>query len=132
MDVFIGLTVPQSRNFSKKYQNLPLKEIQRLLKSKIHEERLIALLILVSRFKKAEPADKKIYFDFYLKHTKHINSWDLIHKVSGWMLREVGKRVSEKDLRNFLHQYAHLMPRTMLRYSLEKLSAKERKRYMAL
>lgn len=63
----------------------------------------------------------------YLTH-KH----DLIHKASGWMLREMGKRVSEAHLLDFLDRYAGVMPRTMLRYSLEKLSADQRKYYMSL
>lgn len=57
------------------------------------------------------------------------NRHDLIHKASGWMLREIGKR-DETILRNFLNQYHKVMPRTMLRYSIEKLDEKSRKRYM--
>lgn len=196
-DVFIGLTVPQCRLLEKKYQELSLTQVQTLLKSKIHEVRLISLLILVGRFKKAEALEQKKIFDIYLKHTKHINNWDLvdtssehivggylwdkdrkilstlvkskdlwerriammatfhfikngeskealrlaknllkdeedlIHKASGWMLREIGKRVSEKDLRLFLDKHARVMPRTMLRYALEKMPPKDRQHYMA-
>ncbi|MEY3220141.1 MAG: hypothetical protein RIT27_1498 [Pseudomonadota bacterium] len=50
---------------------------------------------------------------------------DLIHKASGWMLREVGKR-NEKSLLTFLETYHLLMPRTMLRYSIEKLTPDQR------
>lgn len=57
---------------------------------------------------------------------------DLIHKASGWMLREMGKRAGEKYLLEFLDRYAAVMPRTMLRYSLEKLSADQRKYYMSM
>jgi 3-methyladenine DNA glycosylase AlkD len=56
---------------------------------------------------------------------------DLIHKASGWMLREVGKRISLADLRGFLKDHHKVMPRTMLRYAIEKLSPSERKRWMA-
>lgn len=56
---------------------------------------------------------------------------DLIHKATGWMLREVGKR-NASTLRSFLDQYAAHMPRTMLRYSLEKLATEERRYYMTL
>jgi 3-methyladenine DNA glycosylase AlkD len=56
---------------------------------------------------------------------------DLIHKASGWMLREAGKRVSEAELLAFLDQYAPRMPRTMLRYAIERLAHDVRKRYLA-
>lgn len=197
-DTFIGISVPQSRLFAKKYFALSLSDVQVLLRSKIHEERLIALLILVARFKKGDASEQKKIFDLYIKNTSFINSWDLvdtsaehivgaylfnksrkllsdlvkskdlwqrrigmmstfhfikkgeskealrlakalirdehdlIHKASGWMLREVGKRVSEKDLRDFLDQHADKMPRTMLRYAIEKLSSQDRQHYMGL
>ena len=57
---------------------------------------------------------------------------DLIHKASGWMLREAGKRVSEAELLAFLDQYATRMPRTMLRYAIERLDPAIRKHYLAL
>jgi 3-methyladenine DNA glycosylase AlkD len=58
------------------------------------------------------------------------DSHDLIHKATGWMLREVGKR-DERVLRQFLDRHAAEMPRTMLRYSIERLPADDRARYMA-
>lgn len=57
---------------------------------------------------------------------------DLIHKSVGWMLREVGKRVSEQDLLNFLDKNYRHMPRTMLRYSIERLDLKTKQKYMAI
>ncbi|GHT17936.1 hypothetical protein AGMMS49573_10500 [Endomicrobiia bacterium] len=54
---------------------------------------------------------------------------DLIHKASGWMLREVGKR-DTRTLISFLDKYSNVMPRTMLRYSIEKLSQEKREYYM--
>lgn len=61
----------------------------------------------------------------FLKHDH-----DLMHKASGWMLREVGKRVNEKELCDFLDIYALSMPRTMLRYSIERLPEKKRLFYL--
>ncbi|MGW7682158.1 DNA alkylation repair protein [Kribbella sp. NPDC054772] len=57
---------------------------------------------------------------------------DLIHKASGWMLREAGKRVSEDELRGFLDRYAPRMPRTMLRYAVERLDPATRQHYLKL
>jgi 3-methyladenine DNA glycosylase AlkD len=57
---------------------------------------------------------------------------DLIHKASGWMLREVGKRVSQSQLLSFLDEHAHHMPRTMLRYSIEHLTPTMRTHYMKM
>jgi 3-methyladenine DNA glycosylase AlkD len=57
---------------------------------------------------------------------------DLIHKASGWMLREAGKRVSPDDLLTFLDQHAPTMPRTMLRYAIERLPPEVRKRYLSM
>lgn len=62
-----------------------------------------------------------------LLHDPH----DLIQKAVGWFLREAGKRVSEQELLDFLNNHAHEMPRTMLRYSIEKLEPQQRKYYMA-
>jgi 3-methyladenine DNA glycosylase AlkD len=55
---------------------------------------------------------------------------DLIHKATGWMLREVGNR-DVTELRKFLTRYAGTMPRTMLRYAIEKLEPEERKKWLA-
>ena len=194
-DAFIGLTVPEQRTLSKKYKGLPLEDIKELLKSKIHEERLTGLLILVLKYKKADEKMRKSIVDLYLSNTKNVNNWDLvdlsapkilgnylldkdrsviykltksrnlwekriavlstftfidkkdfvdalkvaeillkdehdlIHKAAGWMLREIGKKdqpVEEK----FLKKYYKTMPRTMLRYAIERFDDKKKKLYM--
>ena len=195
-DFFLGIMVPDSRKMAQKYAGLSFDEIKKLFESKFHEERLIALLILVHNYRKGDQKIKKKIFDFYLTQTKYINNWDLvdlsagyivgdylldknrsilkklakskniwerriaiistfafiykneskwtfkitrilmkdkhdlIHKACGWMLREVGKRVSEKDLEAFLKENISQMPRTMLRYSIERFLESKRKMYL--
>jgi len=58
------------------------------------------------------------------------DSHDLMHKAVGWTLREVGKKAGERTLLNFLDKYSRQMPRTALRYALEKLSPKQRAAYL--
>lgn len=195
-DIFLGITVPETRIVAKQYKDLSLKEIEKLLQSKIHEERLLALVILVNQFKKVDEVKQKQIFDMYLANTKYINNWDLvdcsaeyiiggylmnkskailkkiaqsksiwerriaimatfqfikqkqhkdtfiiakillqdehdlIHKAVGWMLREVGKRISESIEETFLKQHHQKMPRTMLRYAIERFDESKRKRYL--
>lgn len=193
-DIFLGIMVPQSRKIAQKYCELSLSDIDILLKSKFHEERLIALLILVDRFKKGDKTVQLKIFDFYLKSTKYINNWDLvdltapqigqyllekdrpilkrlatsknlwekriaimftaafirqnrfgetleiseilladphdlIHKAVGWMLREIGKK-DQKTEEAFLKKHYHKMPRTMLRYAIERFPEKQRQKYL--
>ncbi len=72
-----------------------------------------------------------IYEDTVRLSKKYLgHSHDLMHKASGWMLREMGKRGGEKQLRDFLNSYASVMPRTMLRYSIERFPEEERKNYL--
>lgn len=196
-DVFIGLRVPQTRVIAKKYRDLPLLEIEKLLDSPIHEHRLCAVIIMTERAKRAkDDSEKEDLYQLYLRRSDRINNWDiidiscghvvggylldkprdplyklvkskvmwerriaiistsrfiadgqvddtfelaekllrddqdLIHKATGWMLREAGKR-DELRLKDFLDQYAAVMPRTMLRYSLEKLHPADKAHYMA-
>ena len=65
------------------------------------------------------------YAEIHLHHPH-----DLMHKATGWMLREMGKRCGMGLLRDFLRQHAHEMPRTMLRYAIEKMPSEERKEWM--
>jgi len=194
-DIFLGVTVPQTRKIAKKYGNLGFSDTKKLLKSKIHEERLAALLILVDNFKKGSGGKREQIYKFYLDSTKYINNWDLvdltahkivgeylqkrekkilerlsksknlwerrisiistaafigrgefrdaleissfllndkhdlIHKAVGWMLREIGKRDLEAE-EKFLKKHYKKMPRTMLRYAIEKFPKSKRKAYL--
>lgn len=65
------------------------------------------------------------YAEIHLHHPH-----DLMHKAVGWMLREMGKRVSMDLLRDFLRQHAYEMPRTTLRYAIELMTETERKYWM--
>ena len=195
-DIFIGVMVPDTRRVAKAYAAISLQAAEKLLHSKIHEERLCAILILIEKFRKADQKTKKQIYKLYLKNTAHINNWDLvdlsahhivgeflagkskdilyqlaksqnlwerrisiiatfnyiyhgksaealkiakillrdehdlIQKAVGWMLREVGKRCSEKILEDFLKKYYKKMPRTMLRYAIERLPETRRKAYL--
>lgn len=195
-DRFLGIQVPQLRKLARQYKNLSLDETVQLLHSPFHEERLLALLILILQYQKGdEPTQRAIYL-IYLQNTAFINSWDLvdvsaehivgaylllsrsreilydfarsnslwerriailatfhyikredftdtleisrmlladkedlIHKAVGWMLREIGKRnlAVEQD---FLNKHCKIMPRTMLRYAIEKFPEDLRKMYL--
>lgn len=198
-DIFIGVTMPEIRRLVRRFQALPLLDIQRLAASKIHEERMLGLLILVAQFQAVkEPKIRARLFKQYLTLAKHgfINNWDLVdvtahhivgasladkshdllekmahssslwerriamiatlyfiqrgqskttlslakillqdkhdlmHKAVGWMLREVGKRCSVKELEVFLDEHAKVMPRTMLRYAIEHFQEEKRKGYL--
>ncbi len=196
-DLFIGVSVPDLRKLAKEFSNLPLSDVAKLIKSRINEERLLALIILVNQYQKSDKDAREKRFQFYLDHLQHVNNWnlvdssahliigihlingdkkllsslakstimwerriaivstwyfirkdqlewtfkiallllkdehDLIHKAVGWMLREAGKK-DEVLLIEFLNEHANKMPRTMLRYAIEKLSTTKRKHYLSL
>jgi len=194
-DIFAGIKVPVQRKIAKEFLNLNFTELKELLKSKVHEERLIALLILVEKYEKGEEKEKNKIFRFYINNRKGINNWDLvdlsapkiighyllnkdkkllydfaksenlwdrriailatysfiksgnfddalrisdlllndkhdlIHKAVGWMLREVGKKnLAVEEI--FLQPRYNKMPRTMLRYAIEKFPETKRKKYL--
>jgi 3-methyladenine DNA glycosylase AlkD len=79
-DVFIGVSVPDSRRIVRQFTSLPLKEVEKLLKSKIHEERLVGVLIMVSKYraKKADQSERRQVFRCYIKNLRCINNWDLV------------------------------------------------------
>jgi 3-methyladenine DNA glycosylase AlkD len=196
-DRFLGIRVPTLRKLERELRAAPIAVALTLLRSPLHEERLLALLMLVSRYARGTPAERQRIYEQYLKHVpKHVNNWDLvdssapyivgahleqrnraellelarssslwerrvaiiatfwfirrgsfddtlriaerllddredlIHKACGWMLREVGNRdraVAER----FLRRHCRTMPRTMLRYAIEKLPARTRRAYLA-
>src|SRR3989337_1399770 len=76
-DQFIGVTVPEQRKISRGFKDLPLPQVEQLLKSAIHEERLVALFILVGQFQKADQKTKKEIYELYLNNTDRVNNWDL-------------------------------------------------------
>lgn len=83
---------------------------------------------IVCSWKTSQQGDPSFCLRYAEKHLHHEH--DLMHKAVGWMLREMGKRVSMDLLRDFLRQHAHEMPRTTLRYAIEKMSDEERKMWM--
>ncbi len=207
-DVFIGVTVPEMRKVAKEFEpTLTFSDIETLIHSKIHEERFVAIVTLVSWVRKAIKANdtklQKKIFTFYMKHVSGINNWDLvdvsasdivgpyvseqmtheerlafinkciasnnlwinriiivasfyqirkgnekmtfyiaerllqhkhdlIHKAIGWMLREVGKNCGVDVLELFLKKYLRHMPRTTLRYAIERFPEPVRKMYLSL
>jgi len=98
----------------------------RLARSKVLWERRIALLATFRYIKTGESALTLKLVNEVLED-KH----DLMHKAAGWMLREVGKRCSEKDLKDFLKNNYDRLPRTALRYAIEYFPEVERQRYLS-
>ena len=196
-DIFIGVRVPALREVCRECRGAALPDIRALLSSPIHEERALALLLLVDAFTRGDETERKRLYDFYLAHTAQINNWDLvdcsaaaivggwlhrrsrsrlralarsaslwerriaivathyfirrgeiedtleiadlllndahdlIHKAVGWMLREAAKKNGVR-LRHFLDARAHRMPRTTLRYAIERFPAAERQAYLKI
>lgn len=196
-DVFIGVRVPALREVCRECRDAGLPEIRTLLRSPVHEERALALLLLVDRFHRQDDSGRRLLYELYLSQTVFINNWDLvdcsaaaivggwlqerdrapldklarspsvwerriaivatfhfirrgefrdalriadilledshdlIHKAVGWMLREIGKRDGAAE-RRFLKTRAHRMPRTMLRYAIEKFPLAERQTYLRM
>ena len=198
-DEFIGAKVPEVRSVALEFAALPLDEVARLAHSPIHEERLLADLLLVNRYKKAKTDEVRreafelwlelayagcwnnwdlvdtgyLFGDWLFRHPNnellvslaksevlwerrmsiiltfcsikvgkfdeafqmaallHNDSHDLIHKAVGWMLREIGK-IEDDALREYLDETADTMPRTMLRYAIEKQPEALRQHYLGL
>ena len=77
-DIFLGPSVPECRAIARRYKDLPFSDVTKLLRSRYHEERLIALFILVYKFQAGDSNQKEKIYNFYLKSTKYINNWDLV------------------------------------------------------
>jgi len=77
-DLFLGVTVPASRQIARRYCDLTMQEVVRLLKHPAHEARLTALLILVDKAKHGDPRSQREVLDLYLAHTRYVNNWDLV------------------------------------------------------
>lgn len=96
-DIFLGINVPTQRQIAIKYKNLSLSKVQKLLSNKIHEFRLVGLLILVEKYNKSSQKEKKTIVNLFLKNTKNINNWDLVdlssHKILGDYLLNKSKNL---------------------------------------
>lgn len=99
-DVFLGVCVPHIRKIAKKYKEINLNFLPRLLTSRIHEERLLALIILVLKFNEGKASDRKKIYKLYLKNTKYINNWDLVDltapNIVGKFLTDTDKKILYK------------------------------------
>jgi 3-methyladenine DNA glycosylase AlkD len=194
-DVFLGVRVPGVRRLARKHRGLPVEGAAELLHSPIHEERLLALFILVDQYEKGDERLRGKICRIYLENVSGVNNWDLvdgsaphilgrhlerrsraplyrlaksrslwkrriaimatfhfvrqgdfkdtfaladvllndgedlIHKAVGWMIREAGNR-NPGAAGRFLKERCRRMPRTMLRYAIEKLPEAKRRRYL--
>ncbi len=194
-DRFRGIRVPVLRKLARKYRQLPLAAAADLLRSAFHEDRLLALFILIDHYYNGAGDARPAIHRLYLESTRFVNNWDLvdasaphlvghflkdrskatltrlaasaslwerriailatfafikegnfdeslriahlllgdpedlIHKAVGWMLREVGKR-DLTVLEAFLRAHHQEMPRTMLRYAIEKFPETKRQGFL--
>lgn len=202
-DRFLGIPVPQLRKVAREYRALSRTEVLVMLRSPWHEQRLLALLLMVHSYSRASDPEREEIVAGYLAHARYVNNWDLvdssapyllgphvhrapagerrsreklvrdlarssdlwerriailatfhgiragdfrlaleisrmlvddehdlIHKAVGWMLREIGNRDREAE-ETFLRAHCRTMPRTMLRYAIEKFPETLRKQYLA-
>ena len=118
-------------NSSTKNDAIDIPYKQKILDSLAQSENLWKQrMSIVCSWKTSQQGDPSWCLRYAEIHLHHPH--DLMHKAVGWMLREMGKRVSMNLLRQFLHQHAHEMPRTMLRYAIEKMPEQERQYWMKL
>lgn len=108
-------------------KNYKIKVLDNLARSECLWKQRMSMVFTWKTSQMGDPSWCLRYAEIHLHHPH-----DLMHKAVGWMLREMGKRVSMDLLRDFLRQHASEMPRTMLRYAIEKMSEAERKEWMAV
>jgi len=101
-DIFIGVTVPQIRKVASQHYKLPLSQLRKIIKSPVHEERLLALLILALKFEKSGIKAKAEIFQFYLKFINQVNNWDLVDLSAPCI---IGAYLSDKK-RSLLYKLA--------------------------
>ena len=94
-DKFLGVRVPVLRRLARAYRDLPVGDALVLLQSKLHEERLLGLLLLVALYQRGESDRKQVVYDAYLAHTRHINNWDLVDASAEYI---VGPHVAPDSL----------------------------------
>ncbi len=194
-DRFLGIRVPELRRLAKEYRPLALDAVVESLRSQWHEERCLALLLLVAQYQKGSAETRDSIHGIYLENTRFVNNWDLvdvsaehivgahtdpndvsllvrlggsdcvwerriaimatlhwikrnefaptlriadlllqdthdlIQKAVGWMLREVGKRDQVQQEAFLITRYRR-MPRTMLRYAIERLPEARRQQFL--
>ena len=101
-DIFIGVTVPDIRQISKKFSSIiSLSETKKLIQSPIHEVRLCALIILVNQYKKDNPDE---IFDFYIQNISYINNWDLVDTSAPYITGDYFYRNTKK--RNMMFEFS--------------------------
>lgn len=77
-DKFIGVSVPEQRVIAKKYIDVGFDELETLITSPVHEDRLVALIMLVEKYKKGDSLLRDKIFEFYFLHSRFVNNWDLV------------------------------------------------------
>jgi 3-methyladenine DNA glycosylase AlkD len=95
-DRFLGLTVPAVRALARQYRDLPLRDVDSLLRSPWHEERLLALMLWVDRYRRGDEKQRQRIHHQYLRSTRYINNWDLVDASAGDI---VGAFLADKDKR---------------------------------
>lgn len=85
-DKFLGVTVPEQRQIAKQFRTLDLAEIEKIVTSPWHEERLTGLFILVDQYKRADNVGKKNIASFYHKNRAYVNNWDLVDSSAPYIL----------------------------------------------
>jgi 3-methyladenine DNA glycosylase AlkD len=93
-DRFLGISVPEIRKLTRSHRGLPVGEAEALLRSPIHEARMLALLILVDAYTRGDASQREQIFALYLAHARFINNWDLVDSSAPYI---VGPHLSNRD-----------------------------------